>query len=367
MLPARSRPAACSASPDAPAPMTQEGPRARPASRTRRMRLGLLAMVALALAPGTFVRTAIGLRTDPAVVTVTARPERGGVSGELALTGVWELTSPHGWFGGFSALVRGQGQSLIAGSDRGFLLDIDLAGQAPRAVPGSFRYVGTRTNGRSEMVDLESLARDPASGTLWGGFESYNVVVRFAPGGKRTRRAPPAMERWGENSGPETMERLPDGRFLVIAEGAAAGSDTLHEALLFSGDPVATLAKPLAFRVETPAGYDPVDATTLPDGRVLILLRRVEYTLPAARFDTAIAIADPRAIQAGGVLPVRVIERMQGGIFADNFEGIAFVASADDPARGSVWVVTDNNFSVFQHSLLARFDWPGGTAAKPAP
>ena len=55
----------------------------------------------------------------------------------------------------------------------------------------------------------------------------------------------------------------------------------------------------------------------------------------------------------------RMIQRLTGGIFADNFEGIAFVPSAADPAKGSVWLIADDNFSVFQRSLLVRFDWPG--------
>lgn len=346
--------------------MKADGPRARPAARARWIRLALIAGVALGLAPGTVLRTTIGTRADPAVVTITPRPERAGVSGELALTGVWEMTSSHGWFGGFSALTAGQGQTLVAGSDRGFLLDIDLSGRAPQAVPRSFRYVGLSTGGRSEILDLESLARDPASGTLWAGFESYNLVVRFAADGSRKVRAPGAMAQWSENSGPETLARLADGRFLVIAEGAEDTDETLHQALLFPGDPVAK-GKPLTFRFAAPAGYDPVDATQVPDGRVLILMRRVAYTLPAARFDTAIAIADPRAIGKGKAWPAQVIARMEGGIFADNFEGIAFVASPEDPQRGAVWLVTDDNFSVFQRSLLIRFDWNGGTPAAPRP
>jgi hypothetical protein len=326
------------------------------APRARGFRLAALALVALALAPGTWLRVDVGRRSDPAVVTITPLPDRAGVAGELALSGVWELSAPHRWFGGFSALVASGPAGLIAGSDRGFLLELDLAGPAPRAVPGSFRFVGISFNARDEIVDLESLARDPASGTLWAAFEDSNLIMRLAPDGSRPRRTPPAMARWAYNSGAETMERLADGRFLVIAEGARRGSDTAHEALLFPSDPVAG-GTPDAFTYAAPRDYDPVDAAQLPDGRVLILLRRVEYALPAARFDTAIAIADPRTIRAGKVWQGRMIQRLDGGIFADNFEGIAYVADPADPARGAVWLIADDNFSVFQRNLLVRFDW----------
>ncbi|MCL9998972.1 MAG: esterase-like activity of phytase family protein [Erythrobacter sp.] len=345
--------------------MKADGPRERPPARARLGRLALIGAVALALAPGTFLRSSIGTRSDPAVVTTTPRPERAGLSGSLALTGVWEMTSTHGWFGGFSALVAGRGQALVAGTDRGFLLDLDLTGPAPRAVSRSFRFTGLYAGRRREIVDLESLARDLATDTLWAGFEAANRIMRIAPDGKRWATAPAAMADWPVNSGAETMVRLGDGRFLVIAEGTEDGSDTRHEALLFPGDPLGA-RKPEVSHFVTEADYDPVDATQLPDGRVLILLRRVEYAVPA-RFDTAIAIADPRAIRAGATWQARVIERMTGGIFADNFEGIAFVPSADDPAQGSVWLVTDDNFSAFQRTLLIRFDWPSGSLPRPSP
>lgn len=321
------------------------------------LRLVLLAVVLIGLAPGTFLRTPIGRRSDEAAVTITQLPDRAGASGALALTGVWELRSTHSWFGGFSALVPKGDTALIAGSDRGFLLDIDLAGEAPMAVPRSFRFVGVRMRGRREIVDLESLARDPATGTLWAGFELSNRIVRYGADGGRRGVRPPAMRDWSANSGPETMERLADGRFVVIAEGADDGSDTRHTALLFPGDPIAG-SKPQSSHFIAPVDFDPVDAAALPDGRLLILLRRVRYAIPA-RFDTAIAIADTSAIRAGATWQARIIARLTGGVFADNFEGIAFVPAAHDPKRGSVWLVTDDNFSLFQRNLLVRFDWDG--------
>ncbi len=303
------------------------------------------------------MRSDIGFSWDPAVVTVSPLAKREGVTGPLTLTGVWELTSPHGWVGGFSALTPGNGPTLIATTDRAFRLDLDLSGTMPRAVPGSFQFIGIMPPAREGFVDIESMTRDPATGTLWAGFEADNLIVRYALDGTPTISAPPDMQGWGKNSGPETMGRLADGRFLVISEGLSDGSNTLHDALLFPGDPVEG-GKPLISRFAAPEDYDPVDVTQLPDGRLLILLRRVRYSIPA-RFDTAIAIADPGAIRAGAVWQARIIERLDGGIFADNFEGIAYIPSAQDPAKGSLWLIVDDNLSIFQRSLLVRFDWPG--------
>lgn len=341
------------------------------------LRLLLLAIVVIGLAPGTFVRTATGARGDVAVVTITpvSTPARSGtetteagLSGPLRQTGLWELNSAHGWFGGFSALVAGDvteaGASLIAGTDRAWLLTLDLAGDTPSAVPGSFRFVGRRGRGREEVVDLESLARDPATGTLWAAYENANLVERTAADGRRTARRPREIRRWGKNSGPETLERLADGRFVMLAEGAKDYGMADRPALLFPGDPLEAGA-PLEFRFATSPDYAPVDATTLPDGKLLILLRRVQYALPA-RFDTAIALADPAEISGAKHWRARVIQRLSGPVYGENFEGIAFAPDPANRLRGSIWLIADDNFSVFQRSLLLRFAWDGDPAPKAA-
>lgn len=323
--------------------------------RARRLRWLLLTLVVLALGPGTFVRTATGKRSDRAEVTVTPVDLGPAPAGLLAVTGSWELRSDHGWFGGFSALVAGPGQSLLAGTDRGFLLDIDLAGPAPRAVPGSFRFVGLTGAGRKETVDLEAITRDPATGMVWAAFENANLLVRYAPDGTQRSLAPPAIADWSRNSGPEAMERLSDGRFLILAEGSEERGTVDRPALIYPGDPFEGGA-PTAFRFNCRAAFAPVDITEVPGGRVLILMRHVRYTVPAT-FEAAIMIADPAEIRAGGHWRGEIIARLQGPGYGENFEGIAYVPDPDDAAKGAVWIVADDNFSVFQRSLLVRFAW----------
>lgn len=327
--------------------------------------------VALLCAPGTFLRTTTGVRSDIAVVSVmpVATGAGAGLSGPLRQTGLWQLSSAHGWFGGFSALVTApaayraeaaSGTTLIAGSDRGWLLTLDLTKDVPSAVPGSFRFVGQRTRGRAEVVDLEALALDPATGTLWAAFENANLIERITADGRRTVRRPREMREWSANSGPETMERLGDGRFVMLAEGAEENDMADRPALLFPGDPLAP-DPPLAFRFVANPDYAPVDAALLPDGKLLILLRRVKYRIPA-QFDTVIALADPALIRPGQEWRARVIQRLSGPIYGENFEGITFVPDPADPIRGSIWLIADDNFSVFQRSLLLRFAWEGDPA-----
>ncbi len=316
--------------------------------------MALLGLVVIALGPGTLLRTETGLRSDP-VKTIAIDPVDLGPPppGLLRLTGSWRMTSEHGWFGGFSSLVKGPGPTLITATDRGFLLGLDLAGDQPRAIPGSFRFVGVPGRGRREYVDMEAITRDPATGTLWASFENDNLVMRFAPDGTRTGYAPPEMADWDENSGPETMERLADGRFLILSEGSETGDTVDRPSLLYPGDPIAG-GKPLAFRFDCDVDYSPVDAAQLPDGQVLILMRKVRYTIPAT-FDAVIMVADPAEIRAGGHWRGEVIQRLEGSGFGENFEGISFMPDPSDRGKGSIWVVADDNFSVFQRSLLLRF------------
>jgi len=316
--------------------------------------MALLAVVVIALGPGTFLRTNTGLRSDPVKHIAIDRVDLGPPPpGLLRLTGSWRMTSEHGWFGGFSSLVSGPGRNLFAATDRGFLLGLDLAGDRPRAIPGSFRFVGVPGRGRREYVDMEAITRDPATGTLWASFENDNLVMRFPPDGTRTVYAPPEMAKWDENSGPETMERLADGRFLILSEGSEDNGMVDRPALLYPGDPLRG-GKPLAFRFNCSAAYSPVDAAQLPDGRLLILMRQVRYTIPAT-FDAVIMVADPATIRAGGHWRGEVIQHLAGSGFGENFEGISFVPDLSDPRKGSIWVVADDNFSVFQRSLLLRF------------
>jgi len=322
-------------------------------------------VIALALAPGTLVRTAID--PDPQNVTtkVTSIAERAGVSGELNVSGAWEISATHPFFGGFSALVEvanPEGETgLLAGSDRGWSLDIPIIGGEPKANAARFVNFTRRRDSFIPMVDMEAMAHDPATGTLWSAYEGYNVIQRDRVDGSTAHRAPPEMRGWSANSGPEAMVRLGDGSFIILAEGPDNTGGPGRPGLLFAGDPIEDEA-PIEFHLATPPGYSPVDAAALPDGSVLILLRRVQINVPAD-FDAAILRADPRDIEPGGVWSGEVIANLDGPIYGENFEGIAFVGDRNtegsDAGSGAIYIISDDNLSMFQRSLLVRLDWPG--------
>ncbi len=344
-------------------------------------RLALICAIALGLAPGTFLRTHYDHDPQNIAISVTPLAQSSGVSGQLQVTGVWQLTASSPFFGGFSALVNSgaiMGENtnegaLLAGSDKGWTLAIPLDAGEPVESGLTFTYFAHRRGSFASMFDLEAMARDPDTGTLWTAYEGFNAVQRDQTDGTSARIAPPEIRRWSANSGPEAMVRLADGRFIILAE-APEGSGHEYDGratrpgVLFAGDPVEdAAADPVTFRLSTPPKYSPVDATQLPDGSVLILLRRLQITVPAT-FDAAIMRADPSDIAAGGVWSGEVIAQLEGSLFGENFEGIAYVSSLQETSpqdqngrEGAIYLISDDNLSVFQRSLLVRLDWPSST------
>ena len=61
----------------------------------------------------------------------------------------------------------------------------------------------------------------------------------------------------------------------------------------------------------------------------------------------------------------RIIQHLPGTLLAENFEGITFIPAPGNPRRGTVWLIADDNLSMFQRSLLVRFDW-GDQTSRPA-
>lgn len=318
-------------------------------------RLTLLALVALGLAPGTFVRTDLAHGYGEPI-TITSIDTRAGISGPLQFDGAWEITAPNPHFGGYSALVALGNGNLLAGSDRGRMLELPLAVGEPVAAGGALGHFPKLETDDRGVSDLEAFTSDPESGTIWAAYERQNAIERIAPDRTIVSARPPQMANWSENSGPETMLRLKDGRFLVLAEGVEKRGAKNRPGLLFAGDPVEG-AKALEFRFYTSAGYSPVDAALLPDGDVLILERRVEYSIPAT-FDARLVRADPSDIAQGRAWSGDVLQRLAGPTYGENFEGLEFVPDPGDPETGSLYLIADDNLSLFQRTLLVRFAWP---------
>ncbi len=271
-------------------------------------------------------------------------------AGPLVLLGAWRVTSPHSSFGGYSALLATEAGRLLAFSDRGYFLDF----AEPGAVQDSPLFGSTLPESASLKTnrDIEAAAWDPASGRLWLAQEGQNAVARYGPDMRlEVRRRVPEWQDWPSNSGVEAMVRLRDGRFIALCECRDGWfGEFRHPATLFSGDP--TRAQPgQAFIFAGVDGYRPTDMAQLPDGRVLILMRRLVWPVPA-RFAIKVALADPAEIRPGQVWRAVEIAELSAPWPLDNYEGLAIERQAD--GKLIAWIISDENGAVSQRVLLLK-------------
>lgn len=264
------------------------------------------------------------------------------------LKGAWRMESPHAWFGSFSALGSLGDGTLLAVSDRGYAYRFAPPDRA-QVAPWLERILRDYSINKRDN-DAEALTIDPPSGTFWVAWEDSNSISRHATG--LTQEAvvsPREMQDWGGNVGPETLVRLSDGKFLVLREGGdGLVDDTHHRALLYSGDPTES-ERHVEFTFVGPAGFSPTDAAQLPDGRLLVLMRRLIWPFPA-RFAGRIVLVDPAAIRPGREWNGPVVARLTSTLPVDNFEGMAIEPRRD--GRVTVWLISDDNQAAFQTTML---------------
>ncbi|MBK9003939.1 MAG: esterase-like activity of phytase family protein [Sphingomonadales bacterium] len=277
-------------------------------------------------------------------------PERKKV-GALTFLNAWELRSDNSDFGGISALAVTGKNRFLAVSDAGTLIGFTL-GQSNRmedsfiaALPGAF---GKDADYRDR--DSEGMTYDPASGRIWVSYEARHAIRRFSPSLGRidgTKRLT-FTKGWKANGGVEAITQLRDGRFMLFSE-THQRPDGSNSAFLYSGDPVEPGSRATPFGYRAPEGYRPTDATVLPDGRVLMLNRRVG--LPNG-FSAKLTMFDPAEIESDGVIAPRTIATLASPLLVDNMEGLATTVDQD---RIIVWMISDDNFTALQRTILMKF------------
>ena len=315
----------------------------------RRLFFATLIFLVLGPVPGTVHRFPVDNLTQRA----TARPLvfAPQTSGTMRFVRGWNLVSPHSRFGGFSGLARIAPDRFLLIGDNGYQTRItfDRGGQLSAfhitALP-----VPPDWPDRKSMVDSESLFVDRANGTAWVGLEHTNQLWRFDRELTRleARHAPTALRDWPRGRGPEAMARLADGRIVILAEGGRA-DPRRNRGVLLARYPGVPSAPPTRFFYDSQGKGAVSDAAPLPDGRILIVHRKVGWN-PV--FTTTIAIADPQDIEPNAILRSRTIGTVPRGL-SDNFEGASVTV---EQGQTWLWLVADNNFQNWQRSLLLQFE-----------
>lgn len=296
----------------------------------------------------------------PRAPTVTGRFVATPVpldEGDPSLRRVGELSYRHGWvlrsemprFGAISAMHVEDGQ-VIAVNDSGDALRFRwpaAPGAQPvriDALPIAYGSPATKRNRDSESLVV-------AGDRLWVGFERNNLIARYrrADLGFDCFARPPAMRSWPRNSGPEAMVRLPDGRFIVFAE---AGNGPVSAVAMFAGDPSEDGMRAVTGTYRRPPGYRVTDAAVLPDGRLLILNRRVSWL---GRPSAKLVIAGVPPSLAGAEIAGREIATLEAPLTVDNMEALSV---AREGGRTIVRIASDDNFMGFglQRTLLLEFE-----------
>jgi hypothetical protein len=168
------------------------------------------------------------------------------------------------------------------------------------------------------------------------------------------------MRDWSDNGGPEAMARLRDGGFIILSETGywrgVKGRD--YAAIRFDSDPTLPNRRGFRFSYRPPAGFKPTDIAELPDGRLLVLNRR--FTVVDG-FRVVLTLVEPGQIAAGRTVQGRALARFAPPLLSDNFEGIAMVREANGGV--GFWIVSDDNQSRLQQSLLLKFRIVGAPGA----
>ena len=286
------------------------------------------------------------LSANPARIRIGALEYLGGVA----------LKSPDPAFGGFSAL-HVAGDRFLLLSDGGGVVRFAL-GRDWRIRGASFDELprGPGTGWEKRDRDSEAIAVDPDTGEYWVAYESVNAIWRYDATLTKSTGAvrPGAMSGWSRSGGPEAMVRLTGGRFIVLSESAGRGAPSAtYRAVAFDRDPIEPGARATRFFYRPPSEFRATAADALPDGRVIVVNRRVAWP---SGFEAVVTILDPSDIRRDAVVAGREVARFSGDLWSgfgrDNFEAVSVVREGDDTI---VWLATDHNMQWPQRSLLLKF------------
>ncbi len=278
--------------------------------------------------------------------------------GDLIWRGGVDIQHSDPRFGGLSGLhVSRNGKRLIAVSDRGYRVTAKLEYAGGSLSDVADIQIGRlkRSNGapaKGGWHDAESLSPDGNGGFLVS-FERRHRIVSYG-----TKNGTPLADRpirldlpqdaatQPFNGGIEGLARLCDGRFIALSEKAKSqGNDGTRSMWISTGNSWRNAAYP-AYQAFSPTG-----AATLPDCSVLVVERSFNVVegvrarivrLPANAFDP------------GNEITTLELAYLAPPLSVDNMEGIS--VRKGDAGETLVYLVSDNNYSGYQRTLLMMFE-----------
>lgn len=297
-------------------------------------------------------------RDGPRAWSVPARPIAVPVLPEghrLELLGGLELDDAAIGFGGFSGLHLDADLRLTAVSDLARWMTARLVLREDGRPSGlSDLRTGRLRDGAGQPLargyggDAEGLARMP-DGSWLVSFERWHRLraFRVLQGPGAYVEVPPGLDRAPFNGGVEALAVLADGAWLLVTETMPAGGDPrLRRAWL--GGPGAW--KAVSYRAAE--GFDPADASALPDGGAVVLERRFSLLSGFGARVVRLTAAQLRGAKPGEVLEGEEILRLSPPLPMENYEAIAV---ARHSGRTLLALLADDNENMLQRSLLLLF------------
>jgi hypothetical protein len=156
---------------------------------------------------------------------------------------------------------------------------------------------------------------------------------------------PPEIARAPANGGMEGIASLPDGRLLILTE-EFENPDGSFKGWLMEAEKAIELSY-------TPArGFHVTDCAALDNGDVLVLERRY---IPLGILSARITVVEGSHLQAGAKLVGKELLKLEQPLATENYEGIAVQRTS----KGTIiFIVSDDNYSSFQQTLLLQFLLP---------
>ena len=276
--------------------------------------------------------------------------------GALTLLSAFQLTSKDKRFGGLSGLSVGPDGRLYAVSDQGYWLSASMLlgpdGALKDLVDWRIAPILTTTklpvSGRLRDAEALAQARD---GSFLVAFEGFHRIWRYSPPPKTFEstpvsvQIPSAVAQAPSNGGIEALATLADGRLLIIAEELENPDGSVKAWVLDDGQFTELSYLPAK-------GFRVTDCAALNDGDVLVLERRyVPFGILSAR----LTLVKAGSLQPGAKLAGKELLKLEQPLAVENFEGIAVQQTSNGTM---IFIVSDDNYSSFQQTLLLQFLLP---------
>ena len=317
-----------------------------------------------------------GTRSECAASPIMLADGHAGTVGQLKFVRGWELTGDRG-FGGLSGLTTHHGE-LLAVSDAGLIIELTFRQGSPVCRTARLLDEHGDVLAGKEAADAEGVSW-LGDGRVAISFEHDHRVQVFTRTGfadarpNSARLLPAGWPQWVADAPPirpaGTEQLKPNQSFEAL--GGAKGGPLLMgaETITLSGapHPVWRLTQPPdpdgpltasdgpMFTIAAEPGYGLVGLSSEDDA--IYVLRR--FYAPGIGNRIAIdRLPSPHSFAGeGAAAPVEpeLIARLtaDSGLPVDNFEGIA--VRPNGAGGNDVWIVSDDNFSERQRTLLYQF------------